>query len=54
VKTELQINKKTDIIQIDVGYDENKKLSIIVYMKQCDEMKRWKLLFDTFLNVWVK
>lgn len=54
VKTELQINKKTDIIQIDVGYDENKKLSIIVYMKQCEEMKRWKLLFDTFLNVWVK
>jgi hypothetical protein len=54
IKNELQINKKTDIMQIDIGYDENKKLSIIVYMKQCDEMKRWKLLFDTFLNVWVK
>jgi len=54
LKTELQINRKTDIIQIDIGYDENNKLCIIVYMKQCEEMKRWKLLFDTFLNVWVK
>jgi hypothetical protein len=52
MKEMISIDQNKDLLEIDIGLDDNKNMIHVIYMRNMIEMLKWKKLLDIFLNQW--